>query len=156
VGNVLLRVCTVQFLLHKESLEKCLDSPEVWKDLITASFSWLVCPLGVQFFVNFNFHRIVTRIVLLSVDDKFSSFTGLPTNKSWTQQLINETYSCTRCDRKYKNKYALNKHLKFECGVDRQFRCEECGRRFSMKHHLKNHLLLVHKKLACTWLTLFK
>lgn len=51
------------------------------------------------------------------------------------------------CGRRYKGKSRksnLKVHLKYECGVPRQFRCEYCHRTFVHKAHLKGHLGLVH------------
>lgn len=52
-----------------------------------------------------------------------------------------------QCGRRYKGKSRksnLKVHLKYECGVPRQFRCEYCHRTFVHKAHLKGHLGLVH------------
>lgn len=55
-----------------------------------------------------------------------------------------------QCGRKYQSKTGLHNHLKYECGVDPQFKCEECGKSFSMKHHLKSHALNIHKRIIKT------
>lgn len=56
-------------------------------------------------------------------------------------------YCPNNCGRKYKHKRHLNRHLKYECGVSKQFKCEECDKKFSHKYNLKNHAIIVHKKL---------
>lgn len=48
------------------------------------------------------------------------------------------------CGRSYQSKKALNQHLKYECGVEPQFKCFVCLKRFSFKGSLKNHLGLIH------------
>ncbi|KAK7573700.1 hypothetical protein V9T40_010891 [Parthenolecanium corni] len=49
------------------------------------------------------------------------------------------------CGRKYKHEGSLRKHLRFECGVEKQFRCVNCGKSFTQKAHLLSHLLNIHK-----------
>lgn len=51
------------------------------------------------------------------------------------------------CGKQYKHKFNLNRHIRYECGVDKQFRCSECNREFSQKSSLKSHLGLIHGKL---------
>lgn len=48
------------------------------------------------------------------------------------------------CGRSYKSKRALNQHLKYECGIEPQFKCFVCLKRFSLKGSLKSHLGLIH------------
>lgn len=51
------------------------------------------------------------------------------------------------CGRKYRGKSRksnLKVHLKYECGVPRQFQCEFCQRSFVHKAHLKGHVGVVH------------
>lgn len=55
---------------------------------------------------------------------------------------------CTNgCGRKYTNKYLLNRHLRYECGVNKHFVCEDCGKTFSHNFNLKSHSVIVHKKI---------
>lgn len=61
--------------------------------------------------------------------------------------LNSALYCPNNCGRKYKHKRHLNRHLKYECGVSKQFKCEECDKKFSHKYNLKNHAIIVHKKL---------
>ncbi|KAK7573702.1 hypothetical protein V9T40_010893 [Parthenolecanium corni] len=50
---------------------------------------------------------------------------------------------CPNCGKLYKYKFNLNRHIRYECGVAKQFRCTECGRSFSQKSSLKSHRGLV-------------
>ncbi len=61
------------------------------------------------------------------------------------------TYPCPNfCGRKYKYKSTLYVHLKYECGVDKQFKCDDCGKFFARKAHLQSHTANIHKRLL--WL----
>jgi predicted nucleic acid-binding Zn ribbon protein len=50
-----------------------------------------------------------------------------------------------KCQRVYKQKKNLNRHMADECGVEPKFACIECGKKFKWKAHLKDHLLKIHK-----------
>lgn len=55
-------------------------------------------------------------------------------------------FSCPNgCGRKYKNKRTIYTHLKYECGVPKQFSCDICGKSFALKHNFKTHMGLVHR-----------
>lgn len=60
-------------------------------------------------------------------------------------------FQCPTCLRRYKHKFSLKFHQKYECGVDRQFQCIECGKTFIRNSHLKVHMINVHKKLLPKW-----
>lgn len=55
------------------------------------------------------------------------------------------SYHCTDCDRRYKRKKSLNRHLRYECGGEPKFCCSICHRSFSRNDTLKSHKRLVHK-----------
>lgn len=60
----------------------------------------------------------------------------------------NANFHCPRgCGRKYKQLGSLSKHLKYVCGVDKQFQCSICGKKFARKDQFKSHMVLVHKML---------
>lgn len=68
--------------------------------------------------------------------------------KTKVQGNDNPAYCPKNCGRCYKGmwrKYNLQKHLKFECGVEPQFKCFACSRNFSLKANLKVHMSVVHK-----------
>ncbi|KAK7573699.1 hypothetical protein V9T40_010890 [Parthenolecanium corni] len=62
--------------------------------------------------------------------------------------LLEAVFSCPKnCGRRYRSKYSLKNHLKYECGVERKFKCNDCGRLFTQKGNLKTHVITVHKKI---------
>lgn len=57
-------------------------------------------------------------------------------------------FQCPKqCGRRYKNYKSVLQHLKYECGVNKQFECHICNKQFSRRFSLKTHITLVHKIL---------
>lgn len=61
---------------------------------------------------------------------------------------VSPAFKCPRCPRAYSLSYTLDRHMKYECGVAKQFGCLKCGKRFSRKDILKAHIS--NTKLHCT------
>ncbi|KAH1002425.1 hypothetical protein HUJ04_008513 [Dendroctonus ponderosae] len=53
---------------------------------------------------------------------------------------LQEQFDCSRCNKTYKYKSSLSKHLKYECGVEKQFRCTLCSYSGKQKAHLISHM----------------
>ncbi|OXU32155.1 hypothetical protein TSAR_012284 [Trichomalopsis sarcophagae] len=49
-------------------------------------------------------------------------------------------YSCPRCGNNYSRSHSLNRHMKFECGVEPQFECPICHKKSKHKHNLVLHM----------------
>lgn len=49
-------------------------------------------------------------------------------------------YSCPRCGNAYSRSHSLNRHIRFECGVEPQFECPICHKRSKHKHNLMLHM----------------
>ena len=53
-------------------------------------------------------------------------------------------YGCTRCGRSYQNPATLNRHQRYECGIQLQvqvsYPCEYCKRKYKRRHFLKAHM----------------
>nr|XP_012225999.1 PREDICTED: zinc finger protein 628-like [Linepithema humile] len=49
-------------------------------------------------------------------------------------------YSCPRCGNAYTRPHSLNRHMKFECGVEPQFECPICHKKSKHKHNLVLHM----------------
>ncbi|KYN03457.1 Longitudinals lacking protein, isoforms A/B/D/L [Cyphomyrmex costatus] len=49
-------------------------------------------------------------------------------------------YYCPRCGNAYTRPHSLNRHMKFECGVEPQFECPICHKKSKHKHNLLLHM----------------
>lgn len=48
-------------------------------------------------------------------------------------------YRCSRCGRRYSVQYSLDRHQRYECGVEKQFVCGTCCRRFTRLDIMRVH-----------------
>ncbi|KAF7388413.1 hypothetical protein HZH68_012355 [Vespula germanica] len=58
--------------------------------------------------------------------------------------ITKKPFPCRHCDRSYKNKSSLNRHIQYECGKEKQFICPICQRRMIQKSSLHKHMVAVH------------
>jgi len=49
-------------------------------------------------------------------------------------------FTCTRCGNAYARPHSLNRHLRFECGVEPKFECPICHKKSKHKHNLMLHM----------------
>lgn len=49
-------------------------------------------------------------------------------------------YMCKRCGNAYARPHSLNRHLRFECGVEPKFECPICHKKSKHKHNLMLHM----------------
>lgn len=49
-------------------------------------------------------------------------------------------YSCIRCGNSYARPHSLNRHIRFECGVEPKFECPVCHKKSKHKHNLVLHM----------------
>ncbi|XP_076171969.1 longitudinals lacking protein, isoforms A/B/D/L [Ptiloglossa arizonensis] len=49
-------------------------------------------------------------------------------------------YACPRCGNGYVRLHSLNRHIKFECGVEPRFECPVCHKKSKHKHNLILHM----------------
>ncbi|XP_054287668.1 zinc finger protein 782-like [Macrosteles quadrilineatus] len=55
------------------------------------------------------------------------------------------------CQKTYRHKRNLYKHMRFECGNKRPFSCPHCPYKASQKGTLKSHVVIKHKSLMFTY-----
>lgn len=55
-----------------------------------------------------------------------------------------QSFKCPRCQRSYSLPCTLIRHIRYECGVDKQFACQVCGKRFARRDILKSHEAKLH------------
>lgn len=86
-------------------------------------------------YINSKYYRIIRIKILTCI---FFLIAILP----------DPVYCPNNCGSRYKGekrKGNLTRHLKHECGVEKNFPCIYCQRKFSQKSTLKTHSALVHK-----------
>lgn len=66
-------------------------------------------------------------------------------NKMSTFATVVNPFPCPTCPRSYMSKYALQKHLRFQCGMEPQFKCPFCPHRTYLKENMKVHFKCKHK-----------
>uniref|UniRef100_A0A182X824 C2H2-type domain-containing protein n=1 Tax=Anopheles quadriannulatus TaxID=34691 RepID=A0A182X824_ANOQN len=66
--------------------------------------------------------------------------TASKTTAAAAASASSSAFKCPRCPRAYGLSYTLERHMKYECGVAKQFGCFKCGKRFSRKDILKAHI----------------
>lgn len=57
-----------------------------------------------------------------------------------SQTTIGGSYSCSRCGNSYARPHSLNRHIRFECGVEPKFECPVCHKKSKHKHNLVLHM----------------
>ncbi|KAG7205774.1 hypothetical protein KM043_007722 [Ampulex compressa] len=63
-----------------------------------------------------------------------------PGNQGTTNVRDATGYSCPRCGNAYTRPHSLNRHMRFECGVEPQFECPICHKKSKHKHNLVLHM----------------
>lgn len=107
---------------------------------------FLMCPLEDEFneVEMFNIDTMIEN-----ADNAFPFLcvsSSLDLKRAYRRSTEEGTFECPNgCGRMYHLKNSLYKHLKFDCGVEKQFECQVCGKQFSRKTSMRNHLFLVHK-----------
>lgn len=55
-----------------------------------------------------------------------------------------QRYPCKQCNRSYKNKRHLYRHVQVECGKEPKFQCPYCPYRGKYRDHLNKHMAALH------------
>nr|CAI5865333.1 unnamed protein product [Callosobruchus analis] len=67
-------------------------------------------------------------------------------NLIWFLSFLEKRFKCMNCNRSYIRRYTLNRHLRYECGKNAQFRCDFCDKTFHLNSNCQKHIL---KPFAC-------
>lgn len=62
----------------------------------------------------------------------------------WHEDMKMMKYMCYKCNKSYKNRGTLIRHLRFECGVQAQFFCPLCNFACKQRYNLTLHLRRQH------------
>lgn len=54
--------------------------------------------------------------------------------------IVGGAYTCERCGNSYARPHSLNRHKRFECGVEPKFECPICRKKSKHKHNLVLHM----------------
>lgn len=57
-----------------------------------------------------------------------------------TAPIMGGAYTCERCGNSYARPHSLNRHKRFECGVEPKFECPICRKKSKHKHNLVLHM----------------
>ena len=83
------------------------------------------------------------RPTLRLVEDKFKNFVSGKYNPLGCRKP-KKAFPCPQCDRSYKNKSSLNRHLQYECGTSKRYVCPLCDARMFYSSSLQEHILFAH------------
>uniref|UniRef100_A0A182IXX6 Uncharacterized protein n=1 Tax=Anopheles atroparvus TaxID=41427 RepID=A0A182IXX6_ANOAO len=111
--------------------------------LLTTSASLFEESLGLSFApagVGANHYQEHQPVPPEPLNDDIALMVGRPDELGYFQCPIGT------CDRKYKIKYSLLRHLRNECLADRRYACPKCDKKFCYSFILNRHLLKVHKE----------
>lgn len=58
--------------------------------------------------------------------------------------VSDKIWTCERCNKSYRYKQNLFRHMKHECGDRRDYCCEFCNKRFRQKYAMETHQAIAH------------
>jgi hypothetical protein len=70
---------------------------------------------------------------------------GSPRRKEAVKASEKQSFKCQKCGKCYNWNYNLNRHMRFECGIENRFECSNCHKRFPYKQNAAIHLKRKHK-----------
>lgn len=83
------------------------------------------------------------RVFFFFVDDDFAlAFPSFPLANYYIKH--DDWFICKQCNKKYKHRTSVWRHIKWECNKKPQFACNICGKRVTQKTSLKAHVENVH------------
>ena len=81
----------------------------------------------------------------LSHSDQTVAKSSTTSNRKREPNPNKQTFKCQKCGKCYNWNYNLNRHMRFECGIDNRFACSMCQKRFPYKQNAAIHLKRKHK-----------
>jgi hypothetical protein len=99
-----------------------------------------ILPGDITYHDNYSSYANETQLKTHFLNDS-------PTNAN---RFASQMFSCTRCQRKYKFRKTLNRHMNYECGKDKSHTCSECNYRTYRNDRLMSHVRIVHPEMAPT------
>jgi len=82
---------------------------------------------------------------ILKPPPKKKSSNGRKRNESAGKPGERQSFKCQKCGKCYNWNYNLNRHMRFECGIENRFECSLCHKRFPYKQNAAIHLKRKHK-----------
>lgn len=101
------------------------------------SLSLSIVP-GDNYHINYSTYANETQLKTHFLNDS-------PSNAN---PIDSKIFSCTRCQRKYKLRKTLNRHMNHECGKDKSHTCSVCNYRTYRHDRLMSHVRIVHPSIA--------
>uniref|UniRef100_A0A182JN21 C2H2-type domain-containing protein n=1 Tax=Anopheles atroparvus TaxID=41427 RepID=A0A182JN21_ANOAO len=95
---------------------------------------------AVQLAASANTGSASTTAALPMPMFKGISMTSAPPPPAVPLPIVGGTYSCARCGNSYARPHSLNRHIRFECGVEPKFECPVCHKKSKHKHNLVLHM----------------
>lgn len=74
-----------------------------------------------------------------------SSLNNKKQPKQEPNSINKQSFKCQKCGKCYNWNYNLNRHMRFECGIENRFECSMCQKRFPYKQNAAIHLKRKHK-----------
>nr|XP_012225951.1 PREDICTED: zinc finger protein Xfin-like [Linepithema humile] len=139
----------------KKSLHRHIrESPECWPVLLISGNGEFI--RQIQYKMMYNTNKCRSPLLVLNQRSRTKAvspkiqvaeyifYTIVARRSEAVVVVFKKPFPCMYCERSYKNKSSLNRHLQYECGKEKQFICPICRRRLIQKSSLHKHLLAVH------------
>lgn len=65
-------------------------------------------------------------------------------------------FICSNCNKRYKYKGNLHRHMEYECGIEPKFPCPLCNYKGKQKTTLQMHIATIHRKSIQNFQSIFK
>lgn len=125
----------LQFFRQKAHLDRHFAAQKCFKHVIKRDWCLLLLDRNITLKINFFASCISNLTFFFGFWQPITSqFVG----------VVSQLFGCPRCFRYYRQKYTLNRHLRYECGVKPQFKCQLCHYMGKQKISAVMHMMTVH------------